>query len=379
MVINKKIVISCSNAGSLINFRGRLIEILLKNNIVHVIAPVIEDDIKKKLLDLGVNVHETSLNRNSISLYSDLKYITQLFRIIRRVKPDMFFAYTFKPIVFGSMVATLCKVDNIIGMLTGLGYSFTDSSNKFASLIVQQTLKFSLRFNKNLKIIFQNKDDYQELIDKRIISLRSKAFVVNGSGVDLSHYSYSAPDILKINFIMMSRLIKSKGINEYYQAATVIKKKYPHVKFNLAGGYQKGSTDSIDDELFSKIKANDVIEYHGWVADIRGLIKESTTVVLPSFYREGVPRSLLEGLAMGRPIITTDMIGCKETICNLPGKENGFTVPVQDVSSLISKMEYLINNPQEMIILGKNGRLLAEEKFDVEKVNQRMIEIFESH
>jgi glycosyltransferase involved in cell wall biosynthesis len=378
MLKNKKIIISCSNAASLINFRGRLIETLVMQNMVYVITPVIESSLtREKLLEMGVQIFETDLNRNSISVVLDLKYTYQVFRILREVKPDLFFAYTFKPIIFGTIMATLCRVPNINAMLTGLGYSFTPTAKKSSSFIIQNLLKFSLRLNKNLKVIFQNSDDYNEL-EKSIISSKTKAFVVNGSGVDLTHYEFSVPDVSNITFLMMSRLIKSKGVYEYFEAASIIKKKYSHVKFVLAGGYKKGETDCIDEDLFNKIENGVIIDYLGWVTDIRSQIKQSTTVVLPSFYREGVPRSLLEALAMGRSIITTEMIGCKETIDHTAGKVNGFTIPVKDAASLASKMEYLITNPSVLIEMGKNGRILAEEKFDVEKVNTHMIEIFES-
>lgn len=379
MLKNKKIVISCSNAGSLINFRGRLIETLVLQNTVYVITPLIDSSLtREKLLAMGVQIFETELNRNSISVFLDLKYSYQIFKVLRQIKPDLFFAYTFKPIIFGTIVATLCKVPNINAMLTGLGYSFTPTASKSSSFIIQNLLKFSLRFNRNLKVIFQNKDDYNELLEKSIITPKSKAFVVNGSGVDLTHYEFSIPDVSNPTFLMMSRLIKSKGVCEYFEAASIIKKKYPHVKFFLAGGYTKGETDSIDEDLFNRIESGLIIDYLGWVTDIRSHIKQSTTVVLPSFYREGVPRSLLEALAMGRAIITTDMIGCKETINHTPGKVNGFTIPIKDSASLASKMEYLIANPNVLIDMGKNARHLAEEKFDVEKVNTHMIEIFES-
>jgi glycosyltransferase involved in cell wall biosynthesis len=373
----KHIIISCSNAGSLINFRGKLIQALHKHYTVNVLTPIITDqDIRKKLLDLGVNIYEVKLNRNGISLYSDLQYIYQTYKVIKHLRPHTFFAYTVKPVVYGSIIATLCGVKNIVGMLTGLGYSFTPSSNKTIAFFTRRILKFSLGINKQLKVIFQNKDDYNELLERKILAPSSRAFVVNGSGVDLSHYHFSKPDISRINFIMISRLLKSKGVSEYVQAAETLKRKYPDVTFTLAGGYEKGSSDSIEEDLYQKIKANDIIRYLGWVKDIRDHLQESTTVVLPSFYREGIPRSLLEGLAMGRPIITTNMIGCREAICAIPGQENGFQIPPRNAIILASKMEYLINNPDQIVYLGKNARLFAEQRFDVEAVNKHMIDIF---
>ena len=379
MFLNKKIIISCTNAESLINFRGRLIKRLLEHNRVHVITPFITaEETRKNLLALGLKIHETKINRNGISIILDIRYTLKLIQLIKEIKPDIFFAYTFKPVIFGTLAATFCRVKNINAMLTGLGYSFANTSDNFLTIMSKKMLRFSLKINKNLKIIFQNSDDHQELLNKKIISKYSRAFVVNGSGVDLSHYHYSTPDITKFTFVMFSRLIKSKGVVEFYDAARIIKKKYPEVKFILAGGYIQGSTDSIDNDLFLKIKNDGIIEYLGWITDVRSYIEQSSAIVLPSYYREGVPRSLLESLAMGRPIITTNMIGCRETVCTIPGKENGFAVPAKDVNALVSKMEYLINFPYKIIELGKNGRLFAEEKFDVEKVNQQMVDILAS-
>ena len=377
MIVDKKIVISCSNSGSLINFRGQLIKTLLERNKVYVITPRISDpQIKEALLELGVSVYEINLKRNSISIFYDFLYLLDLYRIIKRLEPDVFFAYTFKPVVYGAFVTSFFRIENVIGMLTGLGYSFSESANGVLSFITRQVLGLSFRFNRKMKIILQNADDLRELVGRDIIGKHNYAFVVDGSGVDLAHYNYSLPDVTNINFIMVSRLLNSKGVKEYFQAASILKHKYPEVTFTLAGGYEKGGIDSIEEDLFNEIKTGNVVQYLGWVNDIRYYLQKSTTVVLPSFYREGVPRSLLEALAMGRPIITTDTIGCKETICTTPGYENGFCIPIRSTESLFERMEHLIKHPDEIVFLGKNGRLLAERRFDVHKVNKRMIEIF---
>lgn len=379
MPLNKKIIISCTNAESLINFRGRLIETLLENNQVYAITPFISDEkTREKLLNMGVKLYELEIDRNGVSILLDLGYTYKVIKIIKEIKPDIFFAYTFKPVIFGTIAATMCRVKNVNAMLTGLGYSFSVASDNFLTSMSKKMLRFSFKLNKNLKIIFQNVDDYQELLDKNIISKQNKTFVVNGSGVDLSYFKYVTPNVNKIQFVMFSRLIKSKGVIEFYEAACIIKNKYPEIKFVLAGGYKSGSTDSIDEELFAKIKNDGIVEYLGWITDVRPCLEESSAVILPSFYREGVPRSLLEGLAMGRPVITTNLIGCKETVCTIPGKENGFLISARDTRALVSKLEYLIKNTDKIVEMGKNGRSFAEEKFDVEKVNEHMLRILES-
>ena len=376
---SKKIIISCSSTGSLVNFRGKLIEELVKNNQVYVFTPKIRD---KKLLnqlnDLGVTICENNLMRNNVSVLGDIQYMMQLHKIIKRVKPDIFFSYTFKPIIFGSMVASYCGVKGIVAMLTGLGYNFTESAkNSTVGKITHKLLRFSLNSSDRVKVVFQNADDYRELIESKIIDNQSKTFIVNGSGVDLTRYEYSVPDTSRINFLMMARLIKAKGVREYYEAAKTIREKYPQVTFTLIGFWETHGIDSIDEELYEKIKSNEVIEFHGWVDDVRPFIKASSVVVLPSFYREGIPRSVQEGMAMGRAIITTDMVGCKETVNPDPEYPNGFLIPTQNVEALVEKMEYFINNPDEIVRFGKNGRKFTEEKFDVNKVNKHMLEILE--
>jgi glycosyltransferase involved in cell wall biosynthesis len=200
--------------------------------------------------------------------------------------------------------------------------------------------------------------------------------VVNGSGVDLSSYEYSQPNVQHINFLMISRLINAKGINEYYEAAKIIKGKFPEVDFKLIGAYDD-NIDAISDDLYAKIRSDGTIQYLGLLEDVRPYIRESSVVVLPSYYGEGVPRCLLEGMAMGRALITCNSVGCRETINPLLRKANGFLVPVKDAPQLASKMEYYIRHTDDVTRFGNNGRKYAIEKFDVNKVNEMMIRVLE--
>ena len=377
MSSKRKVLISCSYAGSLINFRGKLIQELVKNNDVYAFVPGnYPDRVKQTLAGWGVKVFDNKLTRNSVSLLGDVQYMVQLYKIIKAVKPDLFFAYTFKPIIYGSIVASLCRVEGICSMLTGLGYTFVQKSKlSVTQEVTKRLLRFSLKPNKNIKIIFQNSDDYNQLLASRIIDENNKAFVVNGSGVDLSHYHYDIPNTKSITFLMMARLIKAKGVEEYFEAAIRIKSKYPNVQFKYLGSEDHG-IDSIDPELLQKIKSNEVIEYCGNVPDVRPYIKDASVVVLPSYYGEGTPRSLLEAMAMGRAILTTNAAGCRETVNPDAEKANGFAIPVKDPAALTEKMEYYINNPDKVMEHGYNGRLYAEDRYDVNKVNEQMMQIF---
>jgi len=375
----KKILIACDSPRTILDFRGKLIEAMSKKNKVYVFTPTITQDfVRNQLEGYGVTIVENNLDGSNVSIFSDLKYIVHLFQVIRSLKPDVFFPYTLKPVIYGSMVANLCKVKLVAPMLTGLGYNFADgqSRNTLVKKITRALLRTSLDKGNTVRLILQNKDDYKTLVNENIIDEKNKAYVVNGSGVDLSHYDYSLPDTENISFLMISRLINAKGINEYYQSAKAIKKQFPHVKFRLVGSYDE-NIDAISQDLYNEITTSGVIEYVGHVNDVRPHIKDASVVVLPSFYGEGVPRCLLEALAIGRPVITTDSVGCRETVNTDPGTVNGFLIPVKDVSSLIAKMEYFILHSNEITEFGMNGRRYAEEKFDVQKVNSQMLQIME--
>jgi glycosyltransferase involved in cell wall biosynthesis len=174
---------------------------------------------------------------------------------------------------------------------------------------------------------------------------------------------------------MISRLINAKGIKEYYEAASLIHKRYPNVQFMLIGAYDK-NIDAISADLYHKIATDGTLQYLGEVNDVRPYIKAASVVVLPSYYGEGIPRCLLESMAMGRAIITCDSVGCRETVESAQAA-NGFLIPVRDVSALVLKMEFYINNPKSIGIYGLNGLAIANKKFDVHLINKEMLKIMQ--
>ncbi|WEK21292.1 MAG: glycosyltransferase family 4 protein [Candidatus Pedobacter colombiensis] len=373
----KKVLIACDSSRTLLDFRGKLIEELIKKNDVYVFTPKIsQQHVRERLKIMNVTVYENALNGSNVSIFSDLKYIFKLYNLIKIIKPDIFFPYTFKPVIYGTILARLCKINCITPMLTGLGYNFTDNGakKKLVSTITKFLLKFSLSANKRIRVIFQNKDDYNKLLETKIIGAKHQAFVVNGSGVDLSHYDYSEPKISQISFLMISRLINSKGVKEFYEAAKIVRSKFPDVKFKLIGSFDD-NIDSITTELYAEIQSGDIIEYIGQVDDVRSYIRDASILVLPSYYGEGIPRCILEGMAMGRAIITSNSVGCRETIDASPSGINGFLVPIKNIPILASRMEYYINHTKDIILYGINGRNFAKKKFDVNLVNSEMLKI----
>jgi len=378
-ITKKKIFIVCDSSRSLLDFRGRLIEKMQQHNQVYVFTPKIEQEtVRRRLEDMQVITYESNLNGSNVSILSDLRFIYSLYKLMKSIKPDIFFPYTFKPVIYGSFVAKLCKVKLIAPMLTGLGYNFTDnsSSNKLVVKITRLLLKLSLKPDPSLNIIFQNKDDSERLVQLKILNKKHQVYVVNGSGVDLTHYNYSKPSTSPVTFLMVSRLINAKGIKEYYDAARMIRERFPKAVFKLIGSYDP-NIDAINADLYQQIAKGDTIEYMGQVDDVRPDIEKSSVVVLPSYYGEGVPRCVLEGMAMGRPIITSDSVGCRETVNQDPEQANGFLIPVKDASALASKMEYFIRNCDEIIRFGSKGYEFAKSKFDVNLVNTELFKIMQ--
>lgn len=374
----KKVLIACSTSVNLLEFRGKLIQELLKNNDVSVFTPRISQlHVLEKLKNMNVTVYENELKGNNVSILSDLKYIIRLYRLIKEIKPDIFFPYTFKPVIYGTIVAKLCKTSCITPMLTGLGYNFIDAhiKRRWVSSITKILLKFSLSANKRIRIIFHNKDDFDKLVACGIISKKHQAFVVNGSGVDLTDYKYSVPKTKVISFLMISRLINAKGIKEFYEAAKLVIQKFPETKFKLIGAYD-GNIDAIDQDLYANIRLGNIVQYLGQVSDVRPYIRDASIIVLPS-YAEGVPRCILEGMAMGRAVITCDSVGCRETINPSAEHPNGFLIPIKNTFALASKMEHYINHTKDILIYGLNGRRFAKQKFDVNMVNAEMMKIME--
>jgi len=373
----QRILIVCDSSRSLMDFRGKLIEQLVQHHKVYVFTPrITQQSVREKLALLKVGVYENELDGSNVSVLSDIRYIIQLYKLIKKLRPDVFFPYTFKPVIYGTVLAKLCRVKKITPMLTGLGYNFTPNAKKgLLSNITRQLLKFSLMNNRRLRIIFQNKDDYQTLLLHNILTAKHKVAIVNGSGVDLEHYEYAPPDIKNVSFLMISRLINAKGIYEYYEAARNIHLQHPNIQFKLIGAYGK-NVDTISNELYSKIKSGKTITYLGEVDDVRPHIKNASVVVLPSYYGEGIPRCLLESMAMGRAIITSDSVGCRETIESALAA-NGFLVPAKNVPELVSKMKFYLSDSNAICSNGVNGLAFARKKFDVNLVNAEMLKIMQ--
>ncbi|EIN5952517.1 glycosyltransferase family 4 protein [Vibrio cholerae] len=369
--MKKRFLMIAGYPDSLLNFRGPLLNALLAAGLdVHVAAPdlPVSSEVRQRLEALGVQVHEVRLNRTGMNPLSDLGSLFNLWWLMRRLKPDFSLAYTIKPVIYGNVAAWLAEVPYRFALITGLGYAFQGEAGQRSLLkrVVQNMYGFALA--KVNKVFFQNPEDEALFYDQEILnSANRKTVVVNGSGIDVDSFTV-VPFPETTQFLLIARLLGDKGVREYVQAATKVRKQYPNTVFGLVGWIDE-NPDAIDgDELQSWVDSG-VVKFYGRLADVKPAIADSSVYVLPS-YREGTPRTVLEAMAMGRAVITTDAPGCRETV--VLGK-NGFLVPVKSTDELAAAMIHFIDNPELVVAMGKESRLLAEEKYDVRKVNAHML------
>lgn len=366
----KKIIIVAPLSKSLINFRGDLIKDMMNRgyNVVTASPDLSKEysDIfkQRKIINLPVN-----FQRNKLNPFYDLVTLTKLFKIFWKQSPNIILSYTIKPVIWGGLVAKFFKTD-FYALITGTGFVFYGFSFKRKLLRGFVTFLYKLALKKSKAVIFQNADDLNLFVDRGIVP-RSKTHLVNGSGVNIEKFNFTTIPKDNTNFLCVARLKGDKGIRQYAAAAKIVKKKFPNTMFNLVGP-EETSPDAISlDEVKSW---SDYINYTGEVLDVRSTIKNSHVYVLPS-YHEGLPRSTLEAMSMGRPVITTDASGCRETV-----KEgvNGFMVPVNNVDKLVEKMIWFIEHSDRLEPMGIASRRMVEEKFDVRKVNSAMMDIIDT-
>lgn len=372
MIRSKKIAFVASFPESLLNFRLHLIKLFLSLGYqVVAIAPE-NASVAEQLQALNVNYIPVAMERNGLNPLSDIFLCANLVAIFKREKPDIVFSYTVKPIVYGSIAAKLAKVEKIYALITGTGYVFlnADLKSKIIGFIASCAFGVSLRLNNVL--FFQNKDNLALFSARKMLSSTQPVVIVNGSGVDCVEYAV-ADFPSKISFLMIARLLYDKGVVEYIEAAKLVKKQYPNIEFKLAGWIDTNPNAVPQAQLDEWVQNKD-INFLGKLSDVRPEIAACSVYVLPS-YHEGMPRTVLEAMAMGRPIITTDASGCKETV--IPNK-NGFLVPVKNIQLLAQSMLYFIQNADSIHVMGRVSRELAEEKFDVHKVNRTILKTIDS-
>lgn len=303
----------------------------------------------------------------SMGLLNNIKMLLGLYGLLKKEKPDIVFLGNVKPNIYAGIAARLLGIKSIYGLVSGLGYAFIDEpgiKRKLAKWICMKL--YQLSFRGFSQVFFQNRDDADFFIRKGLIS-PNLVTVVPGTGVDLEAFK-PKPLPANLTFFMAARLIREKGVFHFVEAAKELKKRYPEVRFVLGGGLDTNPSAMREAEL--KDCAN-VVDYIGYCSDMEGQINASSVFVYPSYYREGVPRSLLEALACARTVITTDSVGCKETVID---GQNGFKIVPRSTEALIVAMEHIIQNPSLLQAMGQESRHLAEKRFDIHTVNELMFQ-----
>ena len=373
---NKKIVLIGTTASSILVFRANLIKVLLKKNYsVYAFVSESSQDEINDIVTLGAIPITYRLDRGGMNPLSDAKATYALSRKIKEIDPDLVFSYFSKPVIFGTLAAKLAKAPRVIGMLEGLGYAFTEQPEglgKKTQLIRSiQVFLYKIALPQLDKIIFLNPDDPKDLLDTYHIKVK-EVDILGGIGLNLDDYPYQP--IANINspikFLFVGRLLKEKGIHEFIAAAKQVKQQYSNTQFTVLGEVDPANLGALQQSELNELASSNLINYPGQVDNVQDWIADSHVFVLPS-YREGVPRSTQEAMAIGRAVITTDVPGCRETVVN---GVNGFLIERWSPEALAKKMIYFIEHPEQIVTMGHESYNIAKEKFDADKVNQRLLE-----
>ncbi|RDW21456.1 glycosyltransferase family 1 protein [Oceanobacillus arenosus] len=364
-----KIAILSSHTSSLFWFRMDMMKDFIKEgHTVIALGSEPEENWKSQFKEHNIDYRQLNVDRNGVNPLKDLKTFRTLYKFMKKEKPDKIFAYQAKTVVYGSIAAKLNSISEVYSLIAGLGSIFRGDGfkNKIVKTIMKIEYRLACKCSK--KVIFQNQDDKCEFISNGLIK-EDKTAIIDGSGVNLEKFK-PTPLPSSPSFLFIGRLIKDKGIMEYLEACKDVKAKYPEARCLLVGPYDSNPSALRSDELQPYINSG-VIEYFGEQSDVRPFISQCSTFVLPS-YHEGTPKTVLEAMAMGRSIITSDAPGCRETVTD---KLNGFLVKVKDIQGLTIRMEELISSNELRIDMGKESARIAREKYDVNIINKSIMQI----
>lgn len=367
----KKFILISPKNRSAYNFRGDLIkDIQAKGYDVVVTGPNLEG--VDKIEALGAKFVEVPVDKNGTNPFADILYCLKLKKIFKEEKADAILGYTIKPVIYGSIAGWLAGVKNSTAMVTGAGYLFASKSMKAKLIRLVSFMLYRLGLGAAQKVIFQNIDDLNEFVANHLVK-REKCHVVNGSGVNMNKYTPTPyPD--NPSFFFLGRLVHSKGGLDFAKAAKIVKTQYPESRFMILGKLEKNLPDAIKEEELQPFVEAGTIELFPETDDIPKYYAMTSVFVLPTAYREGTPRVILEAMASARAIITTNTPGCKETVID---GENGFFVPTHNPEKLAEKMMIFISNPCKVAECGAKSYEICTNKYEVSIINNRMLKIME--
>lgn len=367
------LILLCNNAQMLINFRSDLILELINTGVeVHCLAPDYTEAEISKLNEMGAICHHFYLVRNGTNPWQDIKSLFSIITTMKQINADSLLAISSKPIIWGLLASKFVDIKFCSALFTGLGYAFTpDHQSKPKKLKNILIFLYKVCLPIADKIIFQNKDDCHEITQTCELEPH-KTLVIKGTGVNLQEWSYCEPFFNPLTFTLVARLLIEKGVLEFLDASKCLKALYPQVRFWLIGGLDTnpGSLSKAQIEEFTELG---IVEWFGF-ANVKEYLQSTSVFILPS-YREGVPRSTQEAMAMGRPVITTDVPGCRETVID---GYNGYLIPPRDANALITAMQKFIEEPSLIPLMGYRSYQMAVDLFDVKKINAQYLKLLSS-
>ncbi|MBP1817719.1 glycosyltransferase family 4 protein [Mycobacterium sp. OAE908] len=367
-----RVGIITSQAFSVVNFRGPLISELVKIGVaIYALAPDYTEDLKRQVRELGAEPVDYSLSRAGLNPISDAKSMFSMIATVRRLRLDAVLTYHIKPVIYGSIAAVIARVPNRYAMIEGLGYLFLndpDSGSKSRAVmrwVATNMYRLSLFFNR--RVFFENEDDPTRFRHLGVVK-PTQIVVLDGIGVDLEHYPVKHDFPPPTTFILVARMLRTKGVRDYVDAARIVCARYPTSRFILVGQVDVNPDSITASELQTWVDEG-IVEWTGHVPDVRVWLAQASVFVLPS-YGEGKPRSTLEAMASGLPIITTDCSGCRETV---EEGVNGLLVPVHDPKALAKAMIRFVEDPALAKEFGRMSRQIAERRFDIHEANTRIM------
>ena len=363
MSLSKRIAFVSNTSWSLFNFRIEVLKALREDGYeIYLIAP--KDEFTSKLISEGFEYEQIYINKYGTKIWQEVKLIEQLYKIYKRIQPHLIFHYTAKPNIYGSWAAKSLHIPNIL-ITTGLGHLFNFKNKKYFPLVKALYKRASKASN---EVWFLNQDDRNTFVNKNILK-EEKSFILPSEGINTQYFSkeyFSKQGEQVTEFLYAGRLLKSKGIEQYIEAARAIRKKKPTIHFNVLGFIDEENPDSIKYADLIREHNSGSIKYLGETSDIRPYLNHTDCLVFPSYYKEGISRILMEASALQVPIITTDNTGCKDVVTHL---KSGLLIKPKSTEELINALEYFISLSQgEREELGLRGRELVMEKFDMKKI-----------
>lgn len=358
-----KILLVCSKSSVVVNFRKRFIEKLqaLGHNVC---ALAFDNEHEETIKERNIEFHYFNDANRSLNPFKVLSLKNRYAKAIKEINPDLVFTFMLKPNIYGVQGAKKAGYTNIYSMVEGAGDVFIYNSLKWKLIRKFVCHGYKKAFKNSKKVFFLNSDDKKDFVKRGLVK-DEQCELIHGIGIDLEHFEYQ-PIENKQTFLMIARLLHTKGVFEYCESAKIVKEKYPNATFNIVG--PEGTIKAEDLKSYTE---SGIINYLGATTDVRPFINDASVHVLPS-YREGLGLVNAEAGAMGRPIITCDTNGTRDTVID---GYNGFLVPIKNSNAIAEKMIYFLENPEQIEVMGKNARKYAEDMFDHRVINKKICEV----